>query len=103
MDYLTIFKALANETRLQILLWLKEPEMNFPSAVPLADEHDFKDAICVGKIQEKAGMSQSTTSQYLSLLQRSGLLEARRIGQWTYYRRNEDTIQQLAKYIGKEL
>ncbi|WP_068616161.1 ArsR/SmtB family transcription factor [Paenibacillus tuaregi] len=102
MDHLTIFKALANETRLQILQWLKEPEQNFPSG-SLSDEHDFKDGICVGKIQEKAGMSQSTTSQYLSLLQRSGLLEARRIGQWTYYRRNEEAIRRLAEYIGKEL
>ncbi|MBP1999122.1 ArsR family transcriptional regulator [Paenibacillus shirakamiensis] len=98
-----IFKALANDTRLQMMLWLKEPEVNFPSAVPLTSEHHFEGGICVGKIQEKTGLSQSTTSQYLSLLQRSGLLEARRIGQWTYYRRSEETLQRLSEYIGKEL
>ncbi len=48
-------------------------------------------------------MGQSTTSQYLSLLQNSGLLEMKRIGQWTYYRRNEEVIKQLESFIGKNL
>ncbi|PTI66839.1 transcriptional regulator, partial [Staphylococcus xylosus] len=30
MEYLNIFKALSNETRLNILKWLKDPEVNFP-------------------------------------------------------------------------
>ena len=30
MDYIEIFKALSNDTRLNILGWLREPEKNFP-------------------------------------------------------------------------
>ena len=30
MDTVDIFKALANDTRLAILMWLKEPEKYFP-------------------------------------------------------------------------
>ena len=37
------------------------------------------------------------------MMQRAGLLESRRFGKWTYYRRNEETIRKLAEYIGKEL
>jgi ArsR family transcriptional regulator len=42
-------------------------------------------------------------SGYLATLQRVGLVEVRRIGQWTYYKRNEATISVLAEIIGKEL
>jgi DNA-binding transcriptional ArsR family regulator len=37
------------------------------------------------------------------MMLRCGLLESKRCGKWTYYRRNEKTIQELARYIGTEL
>ncbi|MFC3884803.1 ArsR/SmtB family transcription factor [Bacillus songklensis] len=103
MDYITIFKTLANDTRLQILRWLKEPEVHFRPQAHMSKGSEFPGGVCVGDIQEKAGLSQSTTSQYLSMLQRAGLLEAKRIGQWTYYRRNEEAFQQLSHYFREEL
>ncbi|PTI66934.1 ArsR/SmtB family transcription factor, partial [Staphylococcus xylosus] len=54
-------------------------------------------------IQEKANASQSTISQYLTILQNAGLLESIRYGQWTYYRRNEETIKALAEKIKTEI
>ncbi|ERM18144.1 ArsR family transcriptional regulator [Brevibacillus laterosporus PE36] len=101
MDYVMIFKALSNETRLQMLHWLKEPELHFPPSS--CNYENFPGGICVGQIQEKAGLSQSTTSQYLAIMQRAGLLEARRFGQWTYYRRNEEMLHKLATYFREEL
>lgn len=95
-----IFKALSNETRLQILDWLKDPEKHFP---PQEGGDCRKIGVCVSHIQEKAGLSQSTVSQYLLTLQRVGLLEVYRYGQWTYYKRNEKTLQELSRYIGQEL
>ena len=53
--------------------------------------------------EEKLGISQSTVSHYLDLMQRSGLLESARFGKWTYYRRNEANIQALAEFIKTEL
>ncbi|WP_138496338.1 ArsR/SmtB family transcription factor [Paenibacillus pinistramenti] len=103
MDYTLIFKALSNETRLQMLQWLKNPEQYFPAQTEHSADQDSWGGICVGSLQDKAGLSQSTTSQYLSLLQRAGLLEAKRCGQWTYYRRNEAALKLLAEWIGKEL
>ncbi|AXH63317.1 MULTISPECIES: ArsR/SmtB family transcription factor [Providencia] len=100
MDLLKIFKALANSTRLEILNGLKEPEKNFPPQ----DEGDFNTVgVCVSSIQEYVGLSQSTVSDYLATLQRAGLVEVRRIGQWTYYKRNEANISSLAELIKEEL
>jgi DNA-binding transcriptional ArsR family regulator len=100
MDPIIIFKALSNDTRLQILDWLKEPEKHFPSQ---EGGDSKKIGVCVSHIQEKAGLSQSTVSQYLLMLQRAGLLEANRLGQWTYYKRNEPALQELSVFIKDQL
>jgi ArsR family transcriptional regulator len=104
MDLIEICKALSNDTRLSILKWLKEPEENFPPQGGCLNEPvDLKGGVCVSSIQAKAGVSQSTVSSYLDMLQRAGLLVSERHGKWTYYRRNEDMIRQLAEFIGDEL
>ena len=100
MDLLEVFKALSNRTRLQIVQGLKDPVKNFPPQ----DEGDVHTlGVCVSSIQEGVGLSQSTVSDYLATLQRAGLVEATRVGQWTYYKRNEATIKALAKALGREL
>jgi len=104
MDLILIAKALSNETRLNILRWLKEPYKNFPpQGGSLGTPVDLKGGVCVTSIQEKAGASQSTISNYLNLLQDAELLVSERYEKWTYYRRNEELIQELARYIGTEL
>ncbi|ARU90293.1 helix-turn-helix transcriptional regulator [Pseudomonas sp. M30-35] len=100
MNLIEIFKALSNRTRLEILKGLKDPENNFPPQ----DEGDVHTVgVCVSSIQEGVGLSQSTVSDYLATLQRVGLVEVRRVGQWTYYKRNEANISALAELIRKEL
>ena len=100
MDLLDIFKALSNRTRLDILMRLKDPEKNFPPQ----DEGDVHTVgVCVSSIQEGVGLSQSTVSDYLATLQRAGLVDVQRIGQWTYYKRNEAAIRTLADLVGKDL
>lgn len=104
MDVLSICKALSNETRLQILIWLKEPEVNFPGGCEhLPENVDFKNGVCAGMIHKKTGLAQSVISHYLEILTKAGLLESLRAGKWTYYRRNEKTIKEFGKYIKKEL
>jgi DNA-binding transcriptional ArsR family regulator len=99
MDQVEIFKALSNKTRLQILNWLKEPELNFPEQIV----YGFDNGICVGQIQLKTGLTQSTVSEYLSVLQRAGLVTSTRKGQWTYYRRNEEAFAALSQLIQSEI
>lgn len=55
--------------------------------------------VCVKQIQQKAGISQSTASQFMAVLQRAGLVECTRIGQWTYYRRNDGRIVMLPELL----
>lgn len=94
------FKALNNEKRLQILDWLKQPEANFP---PHNDVEGFEQGVCVSNIQEKLGLSQSATSQYMSMLEDADLVISTRIGKWTYYRRNEDAIQAFGDLLKNQL
>lgn len=102
METIEIFKALANEHRLQILKWLKSPKDYFVNeGHPEIDEESV--GVCVGEIQKKLGLTQSTTSHYLAILQKANLLTATRIGKWTYYRRNEETISQFCHLLEKEI
>jgi DNA-binding transcriptional ArsR family regulator len=98
-DLLEVCKALANPTRLQIMGWLRNPAEHF---APQADPMD-EVGVCVKQIQEKAGISQSTASQFMSVLQRAGLVESARIGQWTYYRRNDARIRALPDLLSSAL
>lgn len=99
MNAKDVFKVLANETRLQILHWLKEPEKHFPSQE--VDLHQV--GVCVGLIQKKTGLAQSTVSHYLSMLEVAGLVVSTRQGQWTYYRRNEAAFSELARLVATEV
>jgi len=95
MEHVDIFKALSNKGRLQMLEWLKNPQENFPDQ----EQYGYDNGVCVGQIQAKAGLTQSTVSEYMSILQRAGFVEAKRVGQWTYYNRNEEAFAKLSKII----
>lgn len=76
IDVNEALKALANPTRLAILNWLKDPRTVFPE-----QEVDPETVgVCVSIIQERTGLSQSTTSLYLAALQRAQLVTSQRIG-----------------------
>jgi ArsR family transcriptional regulator len=87
MDLDEIIKALANPTRREILAWLKTPEAEF-----CEQEFPFEHGVCSGKIFARAGLSQSTVSAHLAVLQKAGLVSTQKIGQWVFYKRNEETI-----------
>ncbi|MBU3201398.1 helix-turn-helix domain-containing protein [Clostridium estertheticum] len=103
MDELKIFKALGNETRLNILLWLKNSKENFEPQIHLSIMNDFQEGVCLGSIRKKAELSQSTISGFLSVLEEAELVEIRKIGQYTYFRRNEQTIKEIAEWMKLEL
>jgi DNA-binding transcriptional ArsR family regulator len=89
-------KALANERRLQILAWLKSPTDHFP---PQVDGDLVKDGVCGVFIADKLGVSQPTASEHLKVLTQAGLLRAKRIKQWTFYRRDERRIREVRRAI----
>lgn len=99
MDIDKTISALNNPVRRQILVWLKD-RSNFPPALP---EHAELSGVCVGYIQEKANLSQSTISTYMKLLKDAGLVVSERHGQWTFYRRNEDAIAAALEKLSEDL
>jgi DNA-binding transcriptional ArsR family regulator len=101
MKLLKVIKSLSNQTRLDILKWLKDPFAYFP-ARELAD-YDESLGVCVSDIANKAKMSIPTVSVYLKNMAAADLLVATRKDQWTYYKRNEKAIQQLAQLIKDNL
>lgn len=98
-DKLDQCKALANETRLRILEWLKDPATNFGDEAGEAAEL----GVCVGLLQQRAGTSASTMSVHLAVLQRAGFVVATRRGQWTYYRRDETRIRAFCERLHQDL
>lgn len=93
-------KALRNDGRLRILRWLETPRESFGhQAIGDLDQ----DGVCVTLIQKKSRLSQSTVSAYLATLHRAGLVTVTRIGQWTYYRRDEAGIRRFLDRLSADL
>jgi len=100
MNLVEVSKALSNQIRVDILFWLKDPNKNFPPHLELGH---FDYGVCLVFIKNKANLSQSTISQYMSQLQKSGLVTSTRIGKWTYFQRNEENIKKYIQILNQKL
>jgi ArsR family transcriptional regulator len=87
-----VLKALASKRRLQILKWLRDPTAHFPAQV---DGDLVRDGVCSLFIANKLGVSQPTAGEHLKILERAGLIRGTRIKQWTFYRRDEQRIDEI--------
>ena len=96
MDIVIVLKALANERRLQILDWLRDPRAHFR---PQVDGDLVKDGVCGVLIAEKLGVSPPSLSEHMSILTAAGLVRAKRIKGWTMYKRDEKAIAAAKKAI----
>ncbi|MFI6498119.1 ArsR/SmtB family transcription factor [Nonomuraea typhae] len=91
-----LVKALANDNRLQILEWLRDPEAHFP---PQRDGDLVRDGVCSLFIAEKLGVSQPTCGEHLKVLGRAGLLRSKKIKQWVFYQRDEERIAAVKEML----
>jgi len=92
------WQALASGKRLQILEWLKQPRKHFR---PQVDGDLVTDGVCGVLIAQKLGVSQPTASEHMKILLDAGVVQAKRIKQWTFYRRNEAGIRRIKKMLAK--
>lgn len=76
-----IFKALADETRLGIIEFLKDGEK------------------CVCEIVPMTGKSQPAVSQHLRVLTEAGILESRKEGTSVYYRIGDERIIKVVEIL----
>lgn len=100
MNLESALRALANDRRLDILHWLKDPLSNFP---PQIDGDLLKDGVCGVNIAAKLGVTQPTASEHLKILSQAGLIRGKRIKKWIFYQRNEPGIAQLKKVLATRL
>jgi DNA-binding transcriptional ArsR family regulator len=94
------FAALSSPKRLQVLEWLKDPRAHFP---PQRDGDLVQDGVCVLFIADKLGVAQPTATAHLQALARARLVTSRRVGRWTFYKRDEKAIADLKREIRQEL
>ncbi|RLQ22152.1 ArsR family transcriptional regulator [Seongchinamella sediminis] len=73
MDALSLFKCLADETRLSVVLLIWE-----------------QGELCVCELTAALALSQPKVSRHLGQLRDCGLLSTRRAGQWVYYAINSE-------------
>jgi ArsR family transcriptional regulator len=78
-EFMNITKALADETRVRILVALSDGEL------------------CVCQITELFGMAPSTVSKHLSILYQAGLVASHKTERWVYYRLPGRTASPIAK------
>jgi DNA-binding transcriptional ArsR family regulator len=96
VDIVIILKALANERRLQILEWLRDPRAHFRAQV---DGDLVEDGVCGVLIAEKLGVTPPSLSEHMRILTAAGLVRAKRIKGWTMYKRDEKAITAAKKAI----
>jgi len=89
-----VVKALANERRLEIMNWLRDPTRHFP---PQTDGDLVKDGVCGVFLAQKLGVSQPTASEHLRILAQAGLIHGKKIKQWTFYKRDERRIAEVKR------
>src|SRR3954464_14361521 len=93
-------RALANERRLQILEWLKDPTAHFR---PQVDGDLVKDGVCGLLLARKLRVSQPTLSEHMRVLSQAGLVQGKRIKQWTFYRRDEKRIREVKRLLASQV
>ncbi len=86
--------AIADPTRRRILHALKQK-----GACSLGKDV----GLCACDIEERVRLTQPTISHHMTVLTKAGLVEAKKEGQWMWYRRNESAVRQLARNLRESL
>ena len=78
----------------------RTPRRHFP---PQVDGDLVTDGVCAVLLARKLRVSQPTLSEHMRILSQAGLVRAKRIKQWTFYRRDEPRITELKRHIARQV
>jgi ArsR family transcriptional regulator, arsenate/arsenite/antimonite-responsive transcriptional repressor len=87
----SVLHAIADPTRRRILQVLKKESSGKPAG------------LCASDIEIKIRLSQPTISHHMAVLQKAGLVEARKEGLWRWYRRNEAELNAFTRKLRRTL
>jgi DNA-binding transcriptional ArsR family regulator len=59
--------------------------------------------LCASDIEQRIHLTQPTVSHHMAILTKAGLVEAKKVGLWRWYRRNEAALRELARSLKKNL
>jgi ArsR family transcriptional regulator len=94
-DQLTaMLRAIADPVRRRILALLKEPGC---CAIGKST------GMCACDVEAAVSLSQPTISHHMAVLCKAGLVEAEKVEQWMWYRRNEKALRSLASLLRKSI
>jgi ArsR family transcriptional regulator len=82
-DEARLFRALGDETRVQIIRLLAQQG----------------EPLCVCHVEAAFTLSQPTISHHLKVLRDAGLVSTERRGVWIYYRLNRERLETLRSFI----
>ncbi len=86
--------AIADPTRRRILQALKEKG---------GCSIDKETGLCAADIEERVRLAQPTISHHMRILEKAGVVEAKREGHWRWYRRNEKLIAEMTRGLKGKL
>jgi DNA-binding transcriptional ArsR family regulator len=89
-----MLQAIADPTRRRILQALKER-----GGCSIGKDV----GLCASDIELRIHLSQPTISHHMSILKKAGLVEAKKLGQWRWYRRNEAALRDFARMLRTSL
>ena len=78
-EFLPITKALSDETRLRLLMALRQEEL------------------CLCQLVDLLQLAPSTVSKHMALLHQAGFVERRKEGRWHFYRLAKERVPQAAE------
>lgn len=94
-----LVKALANDKRLLILEWLRDPRAHF---LPQRDGDLVDDGVCSVLVAEKLEVSQPTCGEHLRLLSQVGLVRSKKVKGWVFYQRDEARIATAKELLSSD-
>lgn len=59
--------------------------------------------LCASDIEKRIPLSQPTISHHMAILKKAGLIEAQKLGQWMWYRRNEAALREFSRTLRRSL
>ena len=61
------------------------------------------EGLCASDIERRIHLSQPTISHHMSILKKAGLVEAKKLGQRMWYRRNETALREFTRQLRESL